>query len=298
MYLLIRLFCLSWINYAELISIRAWWPFSRALNQRVWWNSMYIQQRFIETFKNIWRHPFQLLKILLGGNNHPRGPGWVALPYFLGGGGGVTRSDSVPAIVTVTATSALCGGFVQFKAEIIKMFRSHMIHLPPSSSVLRRAFSLPCKHDDLSPPSLSGEESEPAMATLRDFDFCWTQKIISFKSKGSLLILRPHSLMLHATYINEVTAVAYKGQGAQPRQYQITPEGGFREGLQVFSSLENKAGCPDFQFGFPLCQAGGSTLMSTVSPVMAHAKCDSPDCLLQFEVLQPFNDYQQDFSFN
>lgn len=61
--------------------------------------------------------------------------------------------------------------------------------------------------------SLSGEESEPAMATLRDFDFCWTQKIISFKSKGPLLILSPHRHMPHATYINEVTAVAYKGQG-------------------------------------------------------------------------------------
>lgn len=48
----------------------------------------------------------------------------------------MTRSDGVSAVVTVTATSALGGGFVQFKAEIIKMFRAHMIHLPPSPSVL------------------------------------------------------------------------------------------------------------------------------------------------------------------
>lgn len=54
----------------------------------------------------------------------------------LGGGGRMTRSDGVSAVVTVTATSALGGGFVQFKAEIIKMFRAHMIHLPPSPSVL------------------------------------------------------------------------------------------------------------------------------------------------------------------
>lgn len=48
----------------------------------------------------------------------------------------MTRSDGVSAVVIVTVTSALCGGFVQFMAEIIKMFRVHMIHLPPSSSVL------------------------------------------------------------------------------------------------------------------------------------------------------------------
>lgn len=58
------------------------------------------------------------------------------LLYFLGAGGRVTMSDGVSAVVTVAATSALCGGFVQFKAEIIKMFRAHTIHLPPSSSIL------------------------------------------------------------------------------------------------------------------------------------------------------------------
>ena len=41
--------------------------FSRALNQRDWWNFMYIQWQFIDTFKSIWRHP-KLLKTLLGGN--------------------------------------------------------------------------------------------------------------------------------------------------------------------------------------------------------------------------------------
>ena len=41
--------------------------FSRALNQRVWWNFMYIQWQFVDTFKSIWRHS-KLLKTLLGGN--------------------------------------------------------------------------------------------------------------------------------------------------------------------------------------------------------------------------------------
>lgn len=48
------------------------------------------------------------------------------------------------------------------------------------------------------------------MATLRNFDFCCTQKIISFKSKGSLLILRPLVRMctFHTAPIKEVTAAA------------------------------------------------------------------------------------------
>lgn len=54
---------------------------------------------------------------------------------LLGGDGGMTRSDGVSAVVRVPATSALCGGLVQLKAEIIKMFRAPMIHLPPSSRV-------------------------------------------------------------------------------------------------------------------------------------------------------------------
>lgn len=150
MYLLIQLFCLSWINYAELISIRAWWPFSRALNQSRW-NFMYIQQQFIDTFKNIWRHPFQWLKIL-GGRSTPTLEFLGGSSYFLGGG--MTRSGGMSLVVTITVPSILCvcvWGGAQFTAEIIKMFRAHMIHLPPSSSVLWRAFYLPCKHSDLSP---------------------------------------------------------------------------------------------------------------------------------------------------
>lgn len=65
-----------------------------------------------------------------------------------------------------------------------------------------------------------GKNREPTMATLRDFDFRWTQKIISFKSKGSLLILRPqpHRTCYTLLVLTKSQPLHTKDSGAPPRQ--------------------------------------------------------------------------------
>lgn len=68
--------------------------------------------------------------------------------------------------------------------------------------------------------------------------------------------------MLHATYINEVTAVAYKGQGALPRQFQSSlGREVSRKAHPVFSSPRNKAG------------PTGNTLLSIAVSQVAGPSC-------------------------
>lgn len=155
---------------------------------------MYIQPQFIDTLKSIWRHQNHLKCFWEEMMTAAITDRW----HLHSWGQAAQIRQFVHCCYNHCCCSASWG--VLLETEIIKMFQTHIIHLQFSSSLFWCAFYLHCEHDDLSHfLLLSVGKSEPTMRTWRDFDFCWTQKVISFKSKGSLLILRLQSHPGYAT---------------------------------------------------------------------------------------------------
>lgn len=207
--------------------------FSRALNQIVWWNFMYIQQQFIETFIRLWRHPFNCFKCFWEGTFAPELPSGSQVHY--GGPDGPIAWSAFCCCKHCSCSSSL--GLL-IETEIIKIFKAHYPSLGWFKSLLTCILFLLQAQWFITPfPILWGKIRANNGNFERYLTFCWTQKIISFKCKGSLLILRPHSHphLLHVDYINEITTVAYKGHRAS---VQTAPKAQENKNTSYMSSVE------------------------------------------------------------